>query len=445
MKKYVSNPFYWEHEGKPVLLLGGSRQDNLFQIDDLREHLELIAEAGGNYVRNTMSSRKPGDVMPFRKVNGLFDLTDWDAEYWQRFAGFLEETERRNIIVQIEIWDPWDFQDYMHAWELSPWNPKNNKNYSETTTSLRETIGHRNEESNCFFWSIPEENNDAALLEYQKHFVDKCLHHTFRHSHVLYCINNETTVTPLWGEYWARYIKDQAVDILGSEMTIPVTDMRNDWNLFGDDHESIVNRPDVYDFIEISQNNHNTGLRHYEAVLRRRSSIKDHPRPMNNVKIYGNKEFGTPKDAVERFWRNLFAGAASVRFHRPEEAGYGLGINQLAQKMIRSARMLFGEFDIFHAAPANDLLAKAKDEEIYLLKGAQNTLALYFPAPGRVCLNDVGLSSGKATVKWLNIDQAEWGLEEEVPLDGRPIETPAETGQWGAIVSRSNAPCPSGR
>jgi len=28
-------PGYWEYDGKPVVLLGGSKEDNLFQIPDI--------------------------------------------------------------------------------------------------------------------------------------------------------------------------------------------------------------------------------------------------------------------------------------------------------------------------------------------------------------------------------------------------------------------------
>jgi len=32
--------------GQPVLLLGGSKDDNLFQVPDLKEHLDEIRTAG---------------------------------------------------------------------------------------------------------------------------------------------------------------------------------------------------------------------------------------------------------------------------------------------------------------------------------------------------------------------------------------------------------------
>lgn len=68
---FEGNPWYWQYKGEPVMLLGGSVEDNLFQIPDLEKHLDLLASVGGNYVRNTMSSRDPGNVWPFaRGLNG---------------------------------------------------------------------------------------------------------------------------------------------------------------------------------------------------------------------------------------------------------------------------------------------------------------------------------------------------------------------------------------
>jgi len=31
---YKQNPAYWQYKGKPVLLIGGTKDDNLFQIPD---------------------------------------------------------------------------------------------------------------------------------------------------------------------------------------------------------------------------------------------------------------------------------------------------------------------------------------------------------------------------------------------------------------------------
>jgi hypothetical protein len=89
---YKQNPAYWQYKGEPVLLIGGTQDDNLFQIPDLKEHLDLLKSVGGNYVRNTMSSRDEGNVWPFKKVSDKYDLDKWNAEYWRRFESFLKLT-----------------------------------------------------------------------------------------------------------------------------------------------------------------------------------------------------------------------------------------------------------------------------------------------------------------------------------------------------------------
>src|SRR5690554_1212964 len=52
---YAENPYYLQYESKPVLLLGGTDQDNLFnhpqslEPDGLESHLDLLVSVGGNY------------------------------------------------------------------------------------------------------------------------------------------------------------------------------------------------------------------------------------------------------------------------------------------------------------------------------------------------------------------------------------------------------------
>jgi hypothetical protein len=66
IKVYEENPYYWQYKGEPVLLTGGSKEDNLFNHpENLKKHLDLLKEIGGNYVRNTMSSHDPGNPWAF--------------------------------------------------------------------------------------------------------------------------------------------------------------------------------------------------------------------------------------------------------------------------------------------------------------------------------------------------------------------------------------------
>ncbi|MBV6654964.1 MAG: hypothetical protein KI786_14465, partial [Mameliella sp.] len=101
---YPDNPWYWSYKGNPVMLIGGSNEDNLFQSPDYLEQLDLLQSLGGNYVRCTMSSRDEGNVWPLAKGDdGLYNLREFNEVYWDRFAAFLSAAAQRDIIVQVEV------------------------------------------------------------------------------------------------------------------------------------------------------------------------------------------------------------------------------------------------------------------------------------------------------------------------------------------------------
>ena len=113
IQPWSGNPWYWEYNDKPLLLLGASSDDNLFQwpTKKLLSHLDSMKLVGANYVRNTMSDRNDRgfEIYPFKKLkSGKYDLNVWNKEYWKRFEFFLKETSKRDIIVQIEVWDHFD-------------------------------------------------------------------------------------------------------------------------------------------------------------------------------------------------------------------------------------------------------------------------------------------------------------------------------------------------
>ena len=170
---FPGNHAYWAYGDQPALLLGGSVQDNLFQIPGIEAHLDLLHSVGGNYVRCTMSSRDDGDVWAFaRREDGRYDLDAWNEEYWRRFETFLRLTNERDIIVQIEVWATFDF--YLEYWPRNPFNPNNNVNYSAEESGLPTAkLGHPLSLTNNWFWSVPAERNQPLVLKYQHRFVDR--------------------------------------------------------------------------------------------------------------------------------------------------------------------------------------------------------------------------------------------------------------------------------
>ena len=412
-------PQYWEYNGEPVLLLGGSSEDNLFQLPQLEQELDRLAGVGGNYIRNTMSSRDSGNVWAFHQdpESGLYDLNKWNPEYWRRFQTLLELTSQWEIVVQVEIWATFDF--YRENWEINPFNPKNNVNYTEERTKLPlEVNTHPTRCDNPFFWSIPSHQNNMPLLQYQQAFVDKLLSLSLEFDHVLYCIDNETSVTSDWGKFWSDYIQKRAKERV---KTIHVTEMWDPWDLDHISHRESFDHPETYSFVEISQNNHQRGEQQWINGLKQIEKLRlaGNLRPVNNVKTYGSDQGthgGGTQNGIQSFIRSTLFGSAAVRFHRPPS---GLGLGDTALAVIHDIRMATDRIDFFDARPHNDLLAQREENEAYCRAIAGKQYLVYFPGAGVVDL-DVSGSGSELEVAQLEIMTGNWIVERRVP-DGNKL------------------------
>jgi hypothetical protein len=407
------------------LLLGGSDDDNLFQWPekDLINQLNRLSAAGGNIIRNTMSDRKDKgfEVYPFLQLsNGKYDLNQWNPEYWNRFERMLQETGKRQIFVQIEVWDRFDYSDNGGnlRWQIHPYNPTNNVNYSYQASGFAARYPeHPGANKQPFFFTVPAQRNNSVVLKYQEAFVNKMLDHSLKHDHVLYCMDNETKAEPAWGCYWAGFIKQRAKK---EGKTVMTTEMWDDWDLKAKSHRQTFDHPEIYDFVDVSQNNHNKGDNHWENFIYVRNYLSKIPRPMNTTKTYGatgNKFGHTDQDGVERFWRHLLAGAASLRFHRPDS---GLGLNDKAVACIKAARLLESQMPLWTLKPANELLANRESNKAFVAANPGKTYAVYFPAGGEITL-DLSRAHSGMQVRWINIDAGKWAAT-DVIRGGGPVK-----------------------
>ena len=453
IRPYAKNPYYWQYKGKPLLLLGGSKDDNLFQIPDLKEHLDLLVSVGGNYIRNTMSDRKKKgfEVYPFKKLpNGKYDLNQWNDEYWNRFRNLLRWAGQRDIIVQIEVWDRFDYTDHsgFKTWNPNPYNPANNINYTSAESGLlvKYPKHHPGTDKQPFFHTIPAMDDNEVLRKYQEAFVDKMLSYSLPCGNVLYCMNNETSTPPIWGQYWMKYIKIRAAEF---GVDVYVTDMFDvGWEL--DTEEKFLlsfDRPDIYTFLDISQNNSNknTFKKHWQNILFVRDRIKINPRPINNTKNYGSSEWPPNRDYYKRVWRrwttesavqryvlNVIGGCASTRFHRNPIGG--IGLTKPAQDCIKALRKLDSLVKMWELAPRNDLLTDYEDSKVFLSASPGRMYALFFLEGGSASVDLKGYE-GTFLVKWINVGTAEWGKEDEIEANAIvPVTSPGE-GVWLAVMT----------
>ena len=446
IRPYKANPRYWQYKGKPVLLLGGSKDDNLFQVPDLREHLDLLASVGGNYIRNTMSDRDEGDVYPFRQLTtGKYDLDQWNEEYWRRFEAMLKLTHERDIIVQIEVWDRFDYTDGRgwKNWKPHPYNPANNINYSTAESGLATTYPehHPGADKQPFFHTIPAMRDNTVVRRYQEAFVDKMLSCSLPYGNVLYCMNNETSTPPIWGQYWMAYIRNRAAE---AGVEVYVTDMFDKgWNL---DTEAkclmAFDAPELYTFLDISQNNacKNTVEKHWQNILFAYDRTRKHPRPINNVKVYGADEWPPKSNYHKRVYRrwgtqsgvrsfvmNVLGGCASSRFHRNKSNG--LGLTEPAQAAIKAVRKLESLVEMWDMRPDLSLLVDREPEKAFLTAKPGEEYALFLPEGGSARMNLNGCQ-GTFQTQWIDVSKGEWGKKDEV--QGNAVVT---------ITSPGNRPC----
>ncbi len=438
IRPWPSNPRYWEYRGRPVLLLGGTKDDNLFQIPDLKEHLDVLVAAGGNYVRNTMSDRNDQgfEVYPFLRLpDGRYDLARWNDEYWRRFDDFLRWTAERAVIVQIEVWDRFDYST--KNWEPHPYNPRNNVNYTYAESGFAEHYpDHPGQNRQPFFFTTPGQRNNTVVLPHQQRFVEKMLSYTLRHDHVLYCMDNETSAQEAWGAYWAGFIRERAGR---AGRTVCLTEMWDAWDLASAEHRRTFDHPERYDFCDVSQNNQKQGQEHWDKFQWVRQRIAAKPRPLNTTKTYGadGGRFGNHRHGLERWWRHLIGGAASTRFHRPDS---GLGLSEPAQASLRAARRLESLVPLWEVEPAMSLLADRADNEAYLAARPGRAYALYFTDGGSVGL-DLRNAPGRFDLRWIDIATGDWGARDSVPGGEIVTVTAPGPGHWvAALVNVSPSP-----
>jgi hypothetical protein len=334
------------------------------------------------------------------------------------------------IIVQLEVWATFDF--YRDNWDKNPFNPINNVNYSPERVKLPVRVdSHPIFTENNFFRSVPSQMSLLRLLEYQQKYVDRLLSHTLKYDHVLYCMDNETSVTADWGKFWADYIRKCGKEA-GKELQ--TTEMWDPWDLSHIIHRETLDHPEIYTFVDISQNNHNEGEEHWNNGIRQLEHLKNIQalRPCNNVKVYGNDggRHQTTQNGIECFIRNVLFGSAGTRFHRPTS---GQGLNAVARHIIRSVRNATDQMDFFNGQPCQEIFVDRDVNEAYCRGIPGKEYLIYFPDGGEVKLFLDHQNNG-GDLKWLNIETSEW-TETHLIESGKEITlTCPGPGNWFALI-----------
>ncbi|NOX54050.1 MAG: hypothetical protein GXP27_06345 [Planctomycetes bacterium] len=307
---------------------------------------------------------------------------------------------------------------------------------------------------------------DPVLLPYQQRFVRKIVDEVIGggFDHVLFQIDNESgigdeTLEP--DPYWARFIRSHARKRRPDCEVYVCTSRRFHWPApkltkhFRDWSNPEIRVPilnTAFNYCDISQNNGNSGQQHYDDLLWYRAKVLAHgARPINNIKCYHfnwpigarfrERIAGTDAEATAKFWRVVFAGAASIRFHRstrsrPGAPRDGLGLSPTAQRHLHSMNEFLGAVNIFRMEPRNDLLSERSANEAYCMAEPGRQYAIFFTGEAdRAVRIKLPASEHTFQLKWLDIARTSWTKAIPLSAEPRPRITAPGLGQYVAVLS----------
>jgi hypothetical protein len=462
IQPYAKNPRYWQYEGKPVMLLGGNKWDAPFFVQAQKSVYDDLQAAGGNYLRYILKQRQEDSgeaiklvkIFPFKKLsNGKYDLNRWSDDYWNRFSSGLQMCRDRKIIAQITLWDRFDF--YRDEWDISPWNPKNNVNYTDNESGLATSYPtHPWKDTNPFMKTVPTMRNNTVVLDCQKRLVAKMMSIALNHNNVLYNMANEGNPgQEKWDQWWCGFIKSKALVAGRTIYTTTMFDKKN-W-------DPVVSNPSTYTYVEGSKVGSRWtegGQTQYDVAVGLINSAKTKQiRPVNAVKVRTQK---IEKHAQERLWRPLMAGFAALSHHRTGVNGAlstdgpgsfgdnhasntylngGLGLERDAKNNIKAMRAFTDVVVPWETSPRQDLLTNRANDEAYLRAKVGEVYGLYFVDTGSVGLK-LGGVSGTFRLRWIDIARGGYTGAEKTLMAGRTvtITTPGSTsGGWAAVITKA--------
>ena len=145
LRLYPGNDRYLEYQGNPMILITSAEHYGAMVNMDFDEmaYLEALAEGGFNYTRiftgtyiepvdnifgireNTLAPRPGRYLSPWVQEDGKYDLDRFNPDYFRKLRAFISRAEEHGIMVEVTL-----FSSIYHqsAWELSPFNVRNNVN-----------------------------------------------------------------------------------------------------------------------------------------------------------------------------------------------------------------------------------------------------------------------------------------------------------------------------
>jgi len=218
---HPKNPHYFFYHGKPLILIGSTEHYGaVMNLDfDYVKYLDEIASSGLNVtrtfsgvyvepegafgiVKNTLAPARERYICPWARSSepgyayggNKFDLSIWDEQYFSRLKDFVQESSKRNVIVELDLFS--NYYDTLQ-WKMSPLYIKNNVNGIGNIKDQKEILSLRHTE----------------ILKIQENMVRKIMSELKNFDNLYYEVCNE----PYFGDTialreWEKHMTGVVVD-----------------------------------------------------------------------------------------------------------------------------------------------------------------------------------------------------------------------------------------
>ncbi len=145
LRQSPDNPRYLQYRGEHIVLISSAEHYGaVINLDfDYPDYLETLENEGFNYTRifggsyvepadnifgiqrNTLAPDEGKYLSPWKKDGNQYDLHEFNPAYFSRLTNFMEEAEKRGIIVELTLFSSIYAEN---AWNRMPMNTINNIN-----------------------------------------------------------------------------------------------------------------------------------------------------------------------------------------------------------------------------------------------------------------------------------------------------------------------------
>lgn len=448
LRLYPSNPHYFNYKDRPIVMVGsGEHYGAVINGEfDYKTYLKTLNQDGLNTTRlftgayfevpgafgiqkNTMAPKPDKLILPWARSTepgyilggNRFDLTQWNDAYFDRLKDFMQEAERNEVIVEVNLFSSY----YGAGWPHSVFNRPNNVNNTDEIQP---------QNANTPF-------NDN-ILSFQELYVRKIVRELNRFPNLYYEIQNEPwadlkDTVLVMNEYFQ---KEEIKDGYWKATLEVVAERSNDWQRrvagwIKDEERQLANQHLISQNISnfhypVVDPDPNISIFNFHYALPEtvtENYYLDKPIGFNETGFAGSKDLTYRRQA----WRFMMAGGSlfnhldysfSVGFENGQDTTYKApgGGSPALRKQFGILKRYLDQLDLTRLKPSQMLVQAAPGARAWALSSGRSQWVIYLePVALRKIELALFLPRGSYRADWTDVTTGELLKSETFSVTGR--------------------------